>query len=127
MTRKILIVDDHEVVRLGLESLLSRHSEWEVVGEADSVDTAVRQAEKHQPDVVIMDIHFQNGSGIDACRKIRARHPETKVIMLTGDSRLSALSSLGQSLTMVAYSCAGARSDSATAIVIDSLWTSNPT
>ena len=80
---KLLIVDDHEVVRLGLKSLLSRRPEWDVVGEADSVEEAVQSAKQHQPDIVIMDIHFQNGSGIDACRMIRAAQPQTEVIMLT--------------------------------------------
>ena len=80
---KILIVDDHEIVRLGLKSLLSRHEEWDVVGEADTIEKALRLTELQQPDVVIMDIHFQEGNGIEACRKIRAQRPVTKVIMLT--------------------------------------------
>lgn len=80
---KILIVDDHEIVRLGLRSLLSRHEDWDVIGEAETVDAALQLADQHRPDIVIMDIHFQGDSGIDACRKIRQRHPQTKVIMLT--------------------------------------------
>lgn len=80
---KILIVDDHEVVRLGLKSLLSRQADWEVVGETGSATEAVRLAEQSHPDVVIMDIRFQNGNGIDACRQIHKQIPAAKIIMLT--------------------------------------------
>ncbi len=80
---KVLIVDDHEVVRMGLSSLLSREVSLEVVGEAGSVNEAVAMAAKCSPDVVVMDIRLPDGSGVEACREIRAHHPETKVIMLT--------------------------------------------
>lgn len=78
-----MIVDDHEVVRLGLKNLLSRQPNWEVVAEAGSVAEAVRRAGEYRPDVVVMDIRLSDGSGIDACRDIVKTHPETKVIMLT--------------------------------------------
>jgi DNA-binding NarL/FixJ family response regulator len=78
-----MIVDDHEVVRLGLKNLLERRSDWRVVTEASTVSEAVRKAEEYQPDVIVMDIRLSNGSGIDACREITKTHPKIKVIMLT--------------------------------------------
>jgi two-component system response regulator DevR len=80
---RILLVDDHEVVRLGLKALIERHPEMEVVAEADNAAKAVTMAAAHRPDVVVMDIRLGNGSGIDACREIMAQLPATKVIMLT--------------------------------------------
>jgi two-component system, NarL family, response regulator DevR len=80
---KVLIVDDHEVVRMGLRSLLNREGSVEVVGEAGSVAEAVEQASRLTADVVVMDIRLPDGSGVEACREIRARNPEVQVIMLT--------------------------------------------
>jgi len=80
---RIMIVDDHEVVRLGLRNLLTRQPGWEVVTEAGSVAEAIRLVDEHQPDVVVMDIRLSDGSGIEACREIVKKHPQTKVIMLT--------------------------------------------
>lgn len=80
---RLLIVDDHEVVRVGLRLLLERRAGLEVVGEAGSMATAVEAASTYLPDVVIMDIRLPDGSGVEACREIRARWPQTKVIMLT--------------------------------------------
>lgn len=80
---RILIVDDHEVVRTGLRTLLSRKPGLDVVGEAGSVATAIAEAARVSPDVVIMDIRLPDGSGVEACRDIRAADPRTKVIMLT--------------------------------------------
>ena len=80
---RILIVDDHEVVREGLRALLRRRPELAVVGEADSVASAVAEAERVKPDVVIMDVRLPDGTGVEACREIRAQRPETKVLMLT--------------------------------------------
>jgi two-component system response regulator DevR len=80
---RIMIVDDHEVVRFGLSNLLTRRSGWEVVAEAGTVTDAVRLADEHQPDVIVMDIRLSDGSGIDACREITNLHPNIKVIMLT--------------------------------------------
>lgn len=80
---RLLIVDDHEVVREGLRSLLTRRKGLEVVGEAGSAATAVEEAKRSVPDVVIMDVRLPDGSGIEACREIRADRPETRVIMLT--------------------------------------------
>ena len=80
---RIMIVDDHEVVRLGLRGLLARHPGWEVVAEAGGVAEAIRQASEHLPDIIVMDIRLNDGSGIDACRDIVNAHPEIKIIMLT--------------------------------------------
>jgi two-component system response regulator DevR len=80
---RLLVVDDHEVVRQGLVSLLDRRSEFEVVAQAGSVAESVALAARHQPDLVIMDVRLPDGSGIEACREIRAARPETRVIMLT--------------------------------------------
>lgn len=80
---RIMIVDDHEVVRFGLKNLLDRQADWEVVIEAGSVAEAILLADEHQPDVIVMDIRLNDGSGIDACREIVRRHPQVKVIMLT--------------------------------------------
>ena len=81
--QRILLVDDHEVVRLGLKALIERQPDMEVVAEAESTARAVTLAVAHEPDVVVMDIRLGSGSGIDACREIMARLPATKVIMLT--------------------------------------------
>ena len=80
---RILIVDDHEVVRLGLRSLLERLEDLRVVGDVGSAEDAVRAAEAHHPDVVLMDIRLPGQSGIEACQKITALLPGTRVIMLT--------------------------------------------
>ncbi len=81
--QRIVIVDDHEVVRLGLKSLLARHSQFEVVGEAGSAREAVEQVTRLKPEVVIMDIRLPGTSGIEACEEIVNKFPGTKVIMLT--------------------------------------------
>ena len=83
MALRIIIVDDHEVVRLGLRALLERHHDFTVVDEAATAREAVRKTLLLHPDIVVMDIRLPGGSGIDACRKIVEQAPETKVIMLT--------------------------------------------
>ena len=80
---KILLVDDHEVVRMGLRTLLERRDNIAVVGEAGTVEEAVAAAERTEPDVIVMDIRLPDGNGVDACREIRGQRSETKVIMLT--------------------------------------------
>ncbi|HJS29242.1 MAG TPA: response regulator transcription factor [Anaerolineales bacterium] len=80
---KILLVDDHEVVRLGLKSLISHYPEFEVVAEADNANDAVRRVSEYRPDVVVMDIRLPGKNGIDATREIKAIAPETKIIILT--------------------------------------------
>ncbi len=80
---RVLIVDDHEVVREGLRSLLNRRQGISVVAEAGSVAEAIQEAASAEPDVVIMDVRLPDGSGVEACREIRQTRPEVKVIMLT--------------------------------------------
>ena len=81
--QRILLVDDHEVVRLGLKSLLDRHPEFEVVAEASNAREALERVAAYTPDVVVMDIRLPGGSGIEACDEISTNYPNTKVIMLT--------------------------------------------
>ena len=80
---QLLIVDDHEVVRQGLVALLDRRDGFQVVAEAGTVAEAVEQARKFEPDIVVMDVRLPDGSGIEACRDIRADLPATRVVMLT--------------------------------------------
>lgn len=80
---RILLVDDHEVVRVGVRALIERQPEMEVVGEASTVREAVNQAEQLAPDVVVLDIRLPGGNGLEACRQIKAHRPETRVIILT--------------------------------------------
>ncbi len=81
--QRILLVDDHEVVRLGLKALLERQPHFEVVAEASTARDAVEKVETFSPDVVVMDIRLPGGSGIEACEEIVERFPNSKVIMLT--------------------------------------------
>ena len=81
--QRIMIVDDHEVVRLGLRALIERKAQMQVVGEAASAPEAVAQCLALRPEVVILDARLGGTSGIDACQQIMAQLPETKVIMLT--------------------------------------------
>ncbi len=84
MTRqRILLVDDHEVVRVGLKALLEKHPDFEVVAEAGTARDAVEKTESYKPDVVVMDIRLKGGSGIEACQEITESSPDTQVIMLT--------------------------------------------
>jgi two-component system response regulator DevR len=80
---RVMLVDDHEVVRSGLKSMLQAQPDISVVAEAGSVIDAVQQAAAVRPDVVVMDVRLTDGSGIEATREIRAQRPETKVLMLT--------------------------------------------
>ena len=80
---RILLVDDHEVVRLGIKALLARHPQFQVVAEAGTAEEAVQQALQHQPDVIVMDIRLPGKSGIVATEEITQKLPGTKVIMLT--------------------------------------------
>jgi two-component system, NarL family, response regulator DevR len=80
---RILIADDHEVVRMGIKALLQQHSDLRVIAEASTGEEAVQQALSHHPDVVVMDIRMPGLSGVDACRKIVQQLPATRVIMLT--------------------------------------------
>ena len=83
MPLRIMIVDDHEVVRDGIKALLAEEEGLTIAGEAGGVREAIERAEWARPDVVVMDIRLPDGSGIDATREIRARLPNTQVLMLT--------------------------------------------
>ncbi|TAM70866.1 MAG: response regulator transcription factor [Chloroflexota bacterium] len=80
---RLLVVDDHEVVREGLVALLDRRPGLQVVGEAGTVADAISLAARLQPDLIVMDVRLPDGSGVEACRQIRSERPETRVIMLT--------------------------------------------
>jgi two-component system response regulator DevR len=80
---RLLVVDDHEVVRQGLVSLLERREHFQVVAEAGTAAEAVEMARKFEPDLVVMDVRLPDGSGIEACREIRAEFPATRVVILT--------------------------------------------
>lgn len=80
---RVLLCDDHEIVRRGLRSLLEAESDLVVVGEAADAAQAVAVADEVQPDVVIMDVRMSGSSGIEACRDIRSAHPDIRVVMLT--------------------------------------------
>lgn len=80
---RILLVDDHHVVRLGLRSLLNDEPDLDVIAEADSANTAIQLARQLQPDVILMDIRLPDKSGIEACREIKRTHPHIHILMLT--------------------------------------------
>lgn len=90
MTR-VLLVDDHEVVRRGLRALLEATDDLEVVAEAGDAEKAVLRARSYKPDVVVMDVRLPGRAGWEACRDIRAERPETAVLMLTSYSDDEAL------------------------------------
>jgi len=78
-----MLVDDHEVVREGLRTLIGRNKGLSVVAEASTMAEAIESAAKTKPDVIVMDVRLPDGSGVEACRTIREARPETKVLMLT--------------------------------------------
>ena len=80
---RVMIVDDHEVVRNGVKALLEEAGGMSVAGEAATVSEAIERAEWARPDVVVMDVRLADGSGIEATREIRAKLPKTQVLMLT--------------------------------------------
>ena len=83
MHLRILLVDDHEIVRLGLKALLSRYPHFEVIAEARTAQEAIEQTLRLEPDIVVMDIRLPGRNGIEATRDIVEASPATKVIMLT--------------------------------------------
>ena len=82
-TLRVMLVDDHEVVREGLRALLDRREGMRVIGEAGTVAQAVEVALREKPDVIVMDVRLPDGTGVEACREIRAELPGTRMIMLT--------------------------------------------
>ena len=100
MKTRLMIVDDHEVVRMGLRAALEVEADFTVVAEASSGKEAVEKARAHRPDIALMDVRMDGGTdGIEACRAIRSELPETKVLMLT---------SFAEEETVVAAVLAGA-------------------
>ena len=83
MSIKVLIVDEHEVVRAGLRSLLAG-SDMKIIGEATSGDAAVKAAQKHNPDIVLLDIRMPDGDGLTALGRIKLDRPEMPVLIFSG-------------------------------------------
>jgi DNA-binding NarL/FixJ family response regulator len=80
---RVMLVDDHEIVRDGIRAMLEAESDIVVAAQAGSVAEAVDEADRTRPDVVVMDVRLTDGSGIEATREILAKHPDTRVLMLT--------------------------------------------
>jgi NarL family two-component system response regulator LiaR len=80
---RVLLVDDHAVVRKGMRALLDREAGIEVAGEAENGDQAVHAADRLRPDVILMDLEMPGTGGIEATRQITAEHPETRIVVLT--------------------------------------------
>ena len=80
---RVLLVDDHEIVRRGLKTVLQERPDITVIGEAGTMKGGIEETMRLQPDIVIMDLRLPDGSGVEACRDIRTQAPETKVIILT--------------------------------------------
>jgi two-component system, NarL family, response regulator DevR len=80
---RLMLVDDHEVVRLGLKEVFQRSSSIKVIGECDTSARAVSQALSLRPDIILMDVRLPDGSGVEACREIRTTCPEIRVLFLT--------------------------------------------
>lgn len=85
-TLRLLIVDDHELVRLGLRAAFDAHPDIDVVGEAGTTDGAVTEAIRLRPDVILMDLRLPGGGGVQACREILADHPQIHILFLTSYS-----------------------------------------
>lgn len=85
---RILLVDDSELVRRGIKTVLATHTDppMRVVGEAGNVTDAISETLRHRPDVVLLDIRLPDGSGLDACRQIVQKAPESRVVVLTSYS-----------------------------------------
>ncbi len=80
---RVLITDDHTILREGLISMLEKQDNVEIVGQAENVEQCLARTEALHPDVIVMDIKMTGASGIDACLRIKSDHPETKVIILS--------------------------------------------
>jgi DNA-binding NarL/FixJ family response regulator len=99
MKTRLMIVDDHEFLRMGLKAALEVEPDFTVVAEASNGGEAIEKAKAHEPDIVLMDVRMEGIDGIEACREVRSALPETKVLMLT---------SFAEEETVVAALLAGA-------------------
>ena len=99
MKTRLMIVDDHEVVRMGLRAALDVEPDFTVVAEASNGQEAIEKARAHRPDIVLMDVRMDGMDGIEACRELRSELPDTRVLMLT---------SFAEEETVVAALLAGA-------------------
>ncbi|MFZ4812385.1 MAG: response regulator, partial [Ilumatobacteraceae bacterium] len=88
---RVFLVDDHEVVRNGVRALIDAAGDLEVVGEADSMETALARVLAVRPDVAVLDVRLPDGNGVELCREIRSRLPDVKCLMLTSYSDDEAL------------------------------------
>jgi two-component system, NarL family, response regulator DevR len=79
----VVVVDDHELVRKGLSAMLGRRANFRIVAEAGNVAEALDSVRRLRPDLVVMDVRLPDGSGVEACREIRAELPSSRVVMLT--------------------------------------------
>jgi DNA-binding NarL/FixJ family response regulator len=80
---RVFLLDDHEIVRRGLRDLIDAEADLEVVGEASTAEEALNRIPPTRPDVAVLDVRLPDGSGVEVCREIRARHPEVQALMLT--------------------------------------------
>ena len=99
MKTRLMIVDDHEVVRMGLRAALDVEADFTVVAEASNGQEAIEKARAHRPDIVLMDVRMEGMDGIESCRELRSELPDTRVLMLT---------SFAEEETVVAALLAGA-------------------
>ena len=83
MTIRVFLLDDHEIVRRGVRDLLEAEDDIEVVGEASTGEEALARVEVARPDVAVLDVQLEEGTGIEVARDIRSRHPEVRCVMLT--------------------------------------------
>jgi two-component system response regulator DevR len=83
---RLLLVDEHAAVRAGLVMLLAQHAQLEVVGDAGTMAAAIEAANKHRPDIVLLDVRLPDGSGFDLCRRLHQLNPPVRVIILTAST-----------------------------------------
>ena len=80
---RVMLVDDHAIVRRGLKAVRQERPAITVIGEAGNVAEAIKEAERLEPDVIVMDLRLPDGSGVEACREVRSRQPAVSVLILT--------------------------------------------